>query len=140
MRRTVLLLLATFASASFAGPLPRSPAPTEAKAYIISPSADATVANPVVVRFGLSGMGIAPAGVVKEYTGHHHLLVDVSELPPSDLPVPNDEHHRHFGGGQTEVSLTLTPGTHTLQLLLADANHIPHAPPVVSEKITITVR
>ncbi|HIE54864.1 MAG TPA: DUF4399 domain-containing protein [Chromatiaceae bacterium] len=108
--------------------------------YFITPKDGATVSNPVTVRFGLRGMGVAPAGVAKPNTGHHHLLIDVEELPPLDQPVPKDERHRHFGGGQTETTIQLTPGKHTLQLLLGDQNHVPHDPPLVSEKITITVK
>ena len=118
----------------------RTPSPEGATAYIISPTDGATVSNPVEVRFGLKGMGVAPAGVDKAKTGHHHLLIDVEKLPDLDKPVPADDHHRHFGGGQTEVTLELTPGEHTLQLLLGDQTHIPHDPPVISEKITITVK
>jgi hypothetical protein len=91
------------------------------------------------IRFGLRGMGVAPAGVTTANTGHHHLLVDVDTLPPDNQPIPNDANHRHFGLGQTETELTLAPGQHTLQLVLGDALHIPHQPPVRSEKITITV-
>jgi hypothetical protein len=92
----------------------------------------------VTVRFGLRGMGVAPAGVAMENTGHHHLLIDAA--PPSfDQPVPADANHVHFGKGQTEASVTLAPGRHTLQLLLADHLHIPHDPPVMSKPITITV-
>ena len=96
--------------------------------------------SPVTVRFGLKGMGIAPAGVAFDNTGHHHLLVDVD--PPADLgqPLPNDAHSLHFGKGQTETELKLTPGKHTLQLVLGDQLHIPHDPPVMSKKITITVK
>ena len=83
-------------------------------------------------------MGVAPAGVEKKHTGHHHLVVD-AELPPANLPIPKSDNYRHFGGGQTEVTLELEPGTHTLQLLLGDHFHVAHDPPVVSEKITITV-
>ena len=108
-------------------------------AYIISPADGDVVTSPVLVRFGLSGMGVAPAGTDKAGTGHHHLLIDVDELPDLTKPVPADANHRHFGGGQTEVSLELESGEHTLQLLLGDKNHIPHNPPVVSEQITITV-
>lgn len=108
-------------------------------AYIISPAHGEVVSSPVVVRFGLSGMGVAPAGTDKAGTGHHHLLIDVDELPDLSKPVPADENHRHFGGGQTEVELELEPGQHTLQLLLGDKYHIPHDPAVVSEKVTITV-
>ena len=100
----------------------------------------ATVGSPVTIRFGLRGMGVAPAGVTNPNTGHHHLLVDVDTLPPDNLPLPNDANHRHFGLGQTETELTLPPGQHTLQLVLGDALHIPHQPPVRSEKITITVQ
>lgn len=138
MSKIALLALALLA----AGPAlasDRTPSPPGAQAYIISPADGATLASPVTVLFGLKGMGVAPAGIEKEKTGHHHLLIGVSELPPLDEPIPADDNHKHFGGGQTEVTLELPPGTHTLQLLLADQNHIPHEPPVLSEKITITV-
>ncbi len=119
--------------------IPRSGRPDDARVYFITPTAGETVASPVVVRFGLVKMGVAPAGTVKPGTGHHHLIVD-AELPPPDLPVPATDHYRHFGMGQTEVSLELTPGDHTLQLLLADHIHVPHDPPVASPRITITVK
>lgn len=111
----------------------------DASVYFIQPQDGAVVASPVRVVFGLRGMGVAPAGVDRPNTGHHHLLID-TDLPPLDKPVPSDEHHRHFGGGQTETAIELSPGTHSLQLLLADQNHVPHDPPVMSEKITITVK
>jgi hypothetical protein len=117
----------------------RTAAPEAAMVYFLSPENGATVTSPVTVRFGLRGMGVAPAGVTAPNTGHHHLLIDVAELPPDNLPIPNDENHRHFGLGQTETEITLPPGQHTLQLVLGDALHIPHQPPVRSEKITITV-
>lgn len=117
----------------------RTPAPAGANLYIISPAHGERVHNPVTVVFGLDGMGVAPAGVGKADTGHHHLMIDVAELPPLDQPLPADEHHKHFGGGQTQVTLKLAPGTHTLRLLLGDANHIPHQPPVISEPVTIEV-
>lgn len=120
--------------------LAAAPAPEGAQLYIISPRQGAVVGNPVRVQFGLRGMGVAPAGVDKPQTGHHHLLIDVSKLPDLDQPLPSDEHHRHFGGGQTEVELTLSPGQHRLQLILGDKDHIPLSPPLVSEPITITVR
>jgi hypothetical protein len=116
-----------------------TPSQPEAAAYFISPADGATVSNPVTVRFGLRGMGVAPAGVERPDTGHHHLLIDLDTLPPAGVPMPMDEQHRHFGGGQTEVTLELAPGKHTLQLLLGDHMHVPHTPPVVSERITITV-
>ena len=124
---------------AFAADLPRTPAPADAKVYIISPKNGATVHGPVTVRFGLSGMGVAPAGTVAENTGHHHLIID-APLPPLDQPLPKDDTHLHFGKGQTETVLTLKPGKHTLQLVLGDANHVPHDPPVVSEKITLWVK
>lgn len=118
--------------------LARTPAPEGAEVYFIAPADGATVSSPVTLRFGLRNMGVAPAGVDKADTGHHHLLID-TELPPLDQPIPSDQQHRHFGGGQTETTLDLAPGTHNLQLLLGDQNHIPHEPPVKSESITITV-
>ncbi len=124
---------------AWAADLPRTPSPPGAELYFISPQDGATVASPVTVRFGLRGMGIAPAGIAMENTGHHHLLID-TELPPLDRPVPADAQHVHFGKGQTEAVVTLAPGTHRLQLLLGDHLHLPHDPPVVSESITITVR
>ena len=117
----------------------RTPAPDDAAVYIISPSDGAMVTSPVTIQFGLKGMGVAPAGIDKSNTGHHHLLIDATETPSFDKPIPKDDHHRHFGGGQTETTLELSPGKHTLQLLLGDRNHIPHDPPVMSKKITITV-
>lgn len=120
--------------------LPAHAAPAGAKVYIISPADGATVGRDVTVRFGLTGMGVAPAGIDKPQTGHHHLLIDVVALPPAGQPIPNDAQHRHFGGGQTETVLHLAPGTHTLQLELADANHVPFEPPVVSRPVTIHVR
>lgn len=117
-----------------------TPAPEGAEAYIISPADGAVVSSPVTVRFGLRGMGVAPAGTVNEKTGHHHLLIDLDGLPDMAMPIPSDAHHKHFGGGQTEASIELSPGTHTLQLLLGDLAHMPHVPPIVSEKITITVK
>jgi len=109
-----------------------------AELYFISPADGETVSNPVAVKFGLKNMGVAPAGVDAPNTGHHHLLIDTG-LPPLNRPIPNDETHRHFGGGQTETTIELSPGRHTLQLLLGDFSHIPHDPPVVSQRITITV-
>ncbi len=114
-------------------------APATAKLYFINLDNGDTVTSPVRVQFGLSGMGVAPAGIEKANTGHHHLLVDLAAVDVN-APLPADAQHRHFGAGQTETLLELTPGTHTLQLLLADQNHIPHHPVVMSERITVTVR
>jgi hypothetical protein len=117
----------------------RRPAPEGAVAYIIWPTDGAVVpGGKFWLRMGLSGAGIAPAGIDRPHTGHHHLIVD-ADLPPLDQPIPNDKTHLHFGAGQTEVRIELPPGRHTLQLLLGDADHVPHDPPVMSKKITITV-
>jgi uncharacterized protein DUF4399 len=118
----------------------RKPAPPGAMAYIIEPADGAKVTNPVRVVFGLKGFGVAPAGVERNDAGHHHLLVDAAMPANLSLPLPNDEQHRHFGGGQTEVELTLAPGRHTLQLVLGDHLHIPHDPPIASNVITIEVQ
>jgi len=112
----------------------------EASVYFISPQDGAVVSGDFTVRFGLHGMGVAPAGVEQAKTGHHHLLIDLDVLPPLDAPLPKSDQVRHFGGGQTETILSLAPGKHTLQLLLGNYAHIPHNPPVISKKITITVR
>jgi hypothetical protein len=116
-----------------------SKAPDDAKVYLISPPDGATVSSPFTVQFGLSGMGIAPAGIDRAETGHHHLLLDLENTPDLDKALSATEHIKHFGGGQTEAKLALPPGEHTLQLLLANYAHIPHDPPVLSEPITITV-
>ncbi|HKE93776.1 MAG TPA: DUF4399 domain-containing protein [Povalibacter sp.] len=117
----------------------RTPSPAGAEVYFIAPADGATVTSPVTVKFGLKGMGVAPAGTVVDNTGHHHLIVD-ADLPPLDAPIPADANHVHFGKGQTETTLELKPGKHTLQLLLGDQTHTPHDPPVMSKKITITVK
>ena len=109
------------------------------KLYFINLKNGDSVGSPVLVQFGLSGMGVAPAGIEKAGTGHHHLLIDVDSID-LNVPIPNSDQLRHFGVGQTEVTLPMSSGKHTLQLLLADHNHIPHHPPVMSERITITVR
>ncbi len=111
----------------------------EPKPYIVWPKDTATVTNPVTVIFGLRDFGVAPAGIAKPGTGHHHLLIDVAEPPPFGQPIPKDNQHRHFGGGQTQVTLELPPGEHTLQLMLGDHNHIAQDPSMLSEKITINV-
>lgn len=116
----------------------QSAAPEGAQVYIVSPANGATVDRTFKVVFGLSGMGVAPAGTQVPNTGHHHLLINKDPLP--DLTQPLGADVMHFGMGQTEATVTLEPGTHTLQLVLGDHLHIPHNPPVMSEKITVTVR
>lgn len=136
---TALLLLASLPPLAAANGAPRTAAPDGASLYIISPQPGEVVSSPVTVRFGLSGMGVAPAGVQNPKTGHHHLIID-SELPDFDKPVPADAVHVHFGGGQTQVDVELSEGSHTLQLLLGDHLHIPFDPPIASQRITIEVR
>lgn len=133
------LVAAVAAAQDAAEALPRTAAPADAEVYIQTPADGAELNSPFLVRFGLRGMGVAPAGTTVANTGHHHLLIDVDALPPDGLPLPSTDQVRHFGGGQTETMLDLPPGRHTLQLVLGDALHIPHDPPVRSEKITITV-
>ena len=111
----------------------------DSELYLISPQDGDTVSGEFKLQFGLRGMGVAPAGVEADNTGHHHLLIDMDTLPPMDSPLPKTDQVRHFGGGQTETTLSLAPGKHTLQLVLGNFSHVPHDPPVMSEKITITV-
>lgn len=120
--------------------LPKTKSAPGAKVYIISPAHGEEVGKTFSVKFGLKGMGIAPAGIKFENTGHHHLLVDVDELPDLDKPLEVTEKILHFGKGQTETTLTLEPGDHSLQLVLGDYLHIPHDKPVISKKIWITVK
>jgi hypothetical protein len=138
MRNFLLTLLLL----SVVGPVSaqeRTPSPKGAEVYIINPANGAVVKGPVTVRFGLKGMGIAPAGIAFENSGHHHLLIDTDVPTDLSLPIPTSEHSLHFGKGQTETELKLAPGKHTLQLVLGDHQHVPHNPPVISKKITITV-
>ncbi len=123
-----------------------TPSPEGAVVYVIGPEDGAVVKSPVTVRFGLTGMGVAPAETLAEATGHHHLLLDRPPFGEGEagaeeltLSIPSDDNHIHFGKGQTEVTLDLAPGTHTLQLVLGDHGHVPHVPPVMSDQITITV-
>jgi len=135
MLRAIIILSALFSVCVQA----QTPSPQGAEVYFISPHDGDTVSSPVIIKFGLKNMGIAPAGINVENTGHHHLLIDAG-LPPLDQPIPSDDHHKHFGKGQTETTLELTPGKHTLQLLLGDYTHTPHSPPVMSKQITILVK
>ncbi|MBX3693124.1 DUF4399 domain-containing protein [Dokdonella sp.] len=137
-------LAAAFGSASAAdAPTPsaqaRTKSPPGVELYFISPKDGDKVGREVTVQFGLKGMGVAPAGISVDKTGHHHLLIDVDALPSPNEPIPADARHVHFGGGQTQTTVTLTPGQHTLQLNLGDALHRQFDPPVLSGKITITV-
>lgn len=143
IRRSVLILALLSAMPAFAQ---GTPASEGAAVYFIGLEDGAVVTSPVTIRFGLTGMGVAPAETVADGTGHHHLLVDRAPFGEGEfgaeeftLAIPKDDNHMHFGKGQTEVTLDLPPGEHTLQLVLGDAGHVPHAPPVVSARITITV-
>ena len=135
------LLVALVCGAALAGgmAMAREPSPAGAEVYIVAPKDGAKVKSPVTVVFGLKGMGIAPAGIKFDNTGHHHLIIDGDA--PADLsqPLAANEKSVHFGKGQTETSLTLAPGKHTLMLVLGDSLHVPHDPAVISKKITITV-
>ena len=127
-----------FGGAALAG---ETPAPEGAGVYFINVKDGDTLTSPVTIRFCLKGLGVAPAGTEKEHTGHHHLIINETiEGDELNEPIPADDQHIHFGGGQTEKTVELPAGTHTLQLVLGDWSHIPHNPPVMSEKITVTVK
>lgn len=135
----ILLLVSPFSFAHEGTHKSGPSVPHDMSTYIVTPSHGEVVTNPIKVVFGLKGIGVAPAGVMRENTGHHHLLIDVDEIDVTKS-IPADDQHLHFGGGQTETTLNLKPGKHTLQLLLGDGIHKPHAKPVMSEKITIYVK
>ncbi len=144
MKKLAVALAFVLASQAFAGD---TPSPEGAQVYFINLQDGDSVEAPFVVQFGLTGMGVAPAGTEKENTGHHHILIDRPPLGEGaedtelmENGVPTDDNHRHFGGGQTEVTLDLPAGQHTLQLVLGDEFHVPHNPPVASDVITITVK
>jgi hypothetical protein len=136
VRALVVVGAATVVSAQ----VPKTKSVEGTSVYIISPKNGDTVGQTFTVRFGLKGMGIAPAGVQFANTGHHHLLIDLAQPPDMNAALPVTDNIRHFGAGQTEAEITLPPGKHTLQLVFADYLHIPHDKPIVSEKITITVK
>jgi hypothetical protein len=136
---SIFFVAALFVSTTcHAEAIKKTKAPKGAKAYIISPKDGAKLKSPVKVVFGLSGMGVAPAGVKSPSTGHHHLIIDDS-LPKEGQPIPANENYKHFGKGQTETTIELKPGVHTLQIVLGDHIHVPHEPMIHSEKISITV-
>lgn len=134
-----LLLLMVLLGTQVLAQTPPAPSAPGAEVYIQSPQDGAEVPPSFVVRFGLVGMGIAPAGVDQLNTGHHHLLIDTSEIPPLDMPLPATDNIVHFGKGQSEATVALTAGEHTLQLVLGDYLHRPHDPPLISKPITVTV-
>jgi len=117
--------------------------PDDARVFFIEPQDGVTVTSPVRVRMGIEGFGVTPAGTKgqrRHTAGHHHVLIDLEQPPDLDEPIPSDNRHVHLDGGETEVLLDLAPGEHTLQLLLGDEDHEPHAPPLISDKIRILVR
>lgn len=143
MKKIILLCAICFFSTwltAFANQVKSASTPN-AKVYFISPTDGQTVQQTFKIQFGLSGMGVAPAGVQKEKTGHHHLLIntDISMINLNE-PLPATGHIKHFGGGQTEANITLPPGQHTLQLLLGNYAHVPHSTPIISKKITVIVK
>lgn len=131
--------LLVLSNGTYGNSLVRSPSSEGARVYFISPIHGDTVVTPFTVRFGLTNMGVSPAGLPYPWSGHHHLIIN-TETPDLKLPIPANEHHLHFGAGQTEVTLDLLPGSHTLQLILGDKDHIPHDPPLVSQPITVRVK
>jgi hypothetical protein len=139
--RTILIGAAAAILLPATAALAQTAAPPGASVYFINIKDKQTVKSPFKVQFGLTGMGVAPAGVEKEKTGHHHLLID-AQLTDEEAkaPLPADKQHVHFGGGQTETTITLPPGQHTLQLVLGDWSHVPFSPPIVSPVITVTVK
>jgi hypothetical protein len=132
------LAILMLSSLAFGASLPVSSSPEGARVYIISPANGEAVGKILTVKFGLQGMGIAPAGMDKANTGHHHLLIDARRLPVAGRVMGG--RVMHFGGGQTEKTIELSAGKHTLQLVLGNYLHIPHQPMVVSEKITVFVK
>ena len=140
MNRIAMILAAGLLAAAAASP-GTSPSAAGAKVFFANVKSGDTITSPAVIKFGISGMELAPAGTEKPNTGHHHLLVDTAiDGPALDMPIPQDEQHLHFGKAQTETTVTLPKGKHTLQLVLGDWTHAPHRPPVMSERITVTVQ
>jgi hypothetical protein len=117
-----------------------TPAPADAKVFFVNIKNGDKVTSPVTIKFGISGMNLAPAGDQTPNTGHHHLIIDDTlQGDALNQPIPADDHHVHYGKAQTEATVNLPKGTHTLQLVLGDWTHIPHKGPIMSEKITVTV-
>ena len=136
---TLALVISSISSLALSNEV-NSTSPANAKVYFIAPVDGQTVSSNFTVKFGLNGMGVSPAGIEKKNTGHHHILIDTDTLPDLNTPLPATDKIKHFGGGQTETQLSLSPGKHTLQLVLGSHHHIPHSSPVISKKITILVK
>ena len=136
MRRIwILVILVTLNSIVLA----QSESKENSRVFFIQPHNNAILQNPIEIKFGLENMNLVAAGVDKPFSGHHHLLINVDQIPNLNLPIPADSNHLHFGGGQSNTTLELPPGKYTLQLLFADHHHIPHSPPIISDKISITI-
>ena len=136
---TLALVISSISSLALSNEV-NSTSPANAKVYFIAPVDGQTVSSNFTVKFGLNGIGVSPAGIEKKNTGHHHILIDTETLPDLNAPLPATDKIKHFGGGQTETQLSLSPGKHTLQLVLGNHHHIPHSSPVISKKITILVK
>ena len=140
------LLAATYISVAMLSVVSQAETPLsstiadDAQVWFVSPKDQSQVSSPVTIIFGSSNLNIAPAGDNQPNSGHHHLLVDMEELPALDMPLPASDQVIHFGKGQTEATIELSPGSHSLQLLLGNYAHVPHSRPVMSEKITIVVK
>jgi hypothetical protein len=139
MTRRAVLTLPLLAAPFLPRPAAATKSPPGAYLYIIWPQEGARIKGAFWCRFGLRGMGVTHAGDMTPNMGHHHLLIDVDDVPTPGEPIPADKKHMHFGAGQTEARIDLPPGPHTLQLVLGDANHVPFDPPVMSKKISIVV-
>ena len=131
----ILVILVTLNSIVLA----QSESKENSRVFFIQPHNNAILQNPIEIKFGLENMNLVSAGVDEPFSGHHHLLINVDQIPNLNLPIPADSNHLHFGGGQSNTTLELPPGKYTLQLLFADHHHIPHSPPIISDKISITI-
>ena len=136
----LIALSAVLICLTFAAHAQGRPAPKDALLYFVWPQNGATIKGGFWCRFGLRNMGVTHAGDDFQNTGHHHLLIDVSEALDPNEPIPQDKSHLHFGSGQTETRIELAPGKHTLQLVLGDAKHYPFSPPIVSDKISVRIK
>ena len=146
LRRLTVILLVTglmFMVTAHAQ-MPVSAAPVDARVYFIEPENGQVFSfqdgKGIEIKFGLSGMEVSPAGMEAPNSGHHHLLINMDQLPDLTLPLPATDQVRHFGKGQTSTKVSLPPGKHRLQLLLGNHVHIPHSPAVMSEIIEIEVK
>ena len=140
----ILIILSVFFTTSIAAQMPISSAPADAEVYFIQPKDgqifESANSEGVEIRFGLRGMDVSPAGIAVPNSGHHHLLINLDQMPNLRMPLPATDQIRHFGKGQTSTWINLTPGKHKLQLLLGNYAHIPHSPAVMSKMIEIEIK